>query len=608
MDALHNKVEIINKLYKNISKYSNDISQFHKYELDVETNIPDDIDNINICIKNIEKLYTYLENYTLQSTKNNNKIYSNIFEFYNLINFISYKIDNILCALDKIASSNSKELTYNISDAEIESIGNLYNNIKLLYNKYQTDTIAIDIDIFQYIYSILSKDNWGDTKIIDIVEILNETIKLYPFAINLYAFIMQKILHSCIPLGNDVCNTIINNIELIKNFILLESIKVNLNNKTIVKSNPHIKTFGLTPSGSLKPLSKLVLEIDNNIKDCKLESNLGTLAKSKDVCVILVNRIISKPLEFSLWSLIDWNVSKSFIQGEFAGVNKTIIDRFRTIMFIDIKKQQKWDFSINYYGDINADYLIIIEKLATDAYRLLHIYNRESDFYKKTGGGTYETKIHKTNLTSFIEYVKNNGITPMSTRISEYHKIQERKILENMFLPIKFNMAGINMSSQIVDSKYLRYELHTKLTNEFTEIIKKEYKDGTLIKTNKDIGVIIHHKNLYTIFNSIIIEQYDIYTFKNKENVSPFPFSETIKTFLAKLSLLNRSFIRGVHGKFTEIDIDQSIFSDNISKKIYLNKLFNDIITPVLEKLISNESNVYQSLIYKNSLLKLSVY
>jgi hypothetical protein len=381
-----------------------------------------------------------------------------------------------------------------------------------------------------------------------------------------------------------LCNDIINNIESVKDFILLESIKINLNAKNITKSNPHIKTFGLTPSGKSKTLIDLWVGIGHN--GIKSESNLETLATSQEICIVVINRIISKPIEFNLWNLIDWDISKTFIQGEFAGINQKMIDRFKTIMFIETKKIQKWDFSINYYGDINSNYLTIIEKLGVDAYRLLNIYDRESNFYK-TGGGTYETKIHKKHLKSFIEYVTNEGITNNATRISEYHKIQEREIFKNMFLPIKFNIAGINMSSQIVDSKYLRYELHKKLTDGFNEIIKKEYKDGALIKTIKDIGSIIHHKNLSNIFNSILIEQYDIYTFKNKESTSPFPFSETLKTFLSKISLLNRSFTRGVHGNFIEVKIDQNIFSDNTIKKIFLNKLFNDVITRVLEKQIS---------------------
>ena len=614
MNSLNNKIDRIKKLYNDISKYSDDISQFHKYELDMETDVPDEIDSINICLKKIEKLSDFIKNYEYQLTKDNNNIYKNIFEFYNLINFISYKIDNILRSLDKITNSNSKDLTYNISDSQIESIGNLYNNIKVLYNKYQTDTIKLDIEIFQNIYNILSKDNWYGDEIANIIASLTKIVKLYPFSINLYAFIMQQILQTCLnpkyqsnqksnQENTSLCNDIINNIESVKDFILLESIKINVNSKNISKSNPHIKTFGLTPSGKSKTLNDLFGGIGHSIKS---ESNIETLAKSQEMCIVIINRIIGRPIEFSLWNLIDWNISKTFVQGEFAGINQKMIDRFKTIMFIEAKKIQKWDFSVNHYGDINSNYFMVIEKLSVDAYRLLNIYDRESNFYK-TGGGTYETKIHKKHLKEFIEYVTNNGITNNTTRISEYHKIQERTILKNMFLPIKFNILGINTSSQIVDSKYLRHELHKKLTEGFNEIIKKEYKDGALIKTNKDIGSIMHHKTLSNIFNSILIEQYDIYTFKNKENTNPFPFSETLKTFLSKISLLNRNFNRGVHGNFIEVKIDQNIFSDIILKKIFLNKLFNDVITRVLEKLISNESNIYQSLIYKNSLLNLSV-
>ena len=181
-------------------------------------------------------------------------------------------------------------------------------------------------------------------------------------------------------------------------------------------------------------------------------------------------------------------------------------------------------------------------------------------------------------------------------------------MLKNMFLPIKFNLAGINTRSQIVDSAFLRHELQNKILAGFSEIIKKEYKGGTSIKSPRDLGMIIHHPDISNIFNSIIIEQYDIYTFKNKDNISSFPFSETLNTFLAEISLMNRNFIRGVHGRFTAADIDSKIFEkENISKNIYLNKLFAEIIAPVLKKEISNESNIYQSLIYKNSLLRLSI-
>lgn len=602
MDAIKSKIGKIMKLHADISKYSDDIMQFHTYDLEMDTDVVVELNNIPIILKKI-------------SEKSLDKITSSggigtvetLFTLWHLINLITYKIDNILHELDKIARNDSKKLTYDITDSQIAAIGDLYNNIMALYKKYQKETKQIDIDAIQMLDDILYKTvKWTTGETTTNIKLFTKLVMVYPFSINLYAFVMQKILLKCIPLGESVCNDIIDTIESVKDFVMLESIKIKANSKITHRTNPHIKTFGLTPNGPSKTLPILSKELFD--QSVKTDAGLESVAKSKNICIVLLNRIINKPIEFNLWNLIDWKYSKPFLQGEFAGVNQKMIDRFNTIVFVGIKKCQKWNFDVNHYGKIDSNYFTVIEKLGIGVYRLLNIYNRESDMYRISGGGKCETKIPKEHLTYFIEYVKNKGVVNSSTRISEYHKIQERKILKNIFLPVKFDTKSININSQVIDSKYLRHELRTKLTAGFNEIIKKEYKGGTLIKTNKDIGTIIHHEKMSNIFNSIIIEQYDIYTFKNKENVSTFPFSETLKTFLAELSLINRNFVRGMHGKFTASKLEQKIFSeDNVSKKIYLDKLFTEIIVPVLDKLISNESNIYQSLIYKTSLLRLSV-
>ena len=176
-----------------------------------------------------------------------------------------------------------------------------------------------------------------------------------------------------------------------------------------------------------------------------------------------------------------------------------------------------------------------------------------------------------------------------------------------MFLPISFNLDNIDLESQIIDSKYLRYELATKLVDECMKMVKKDYKKGESIKTTKDIGKIIHNEKLSEIFNRVFIEQYDIYTFKNKENISTFPYSETFKTLLAQLGELNRNFIRNIHDKFVVLDIDKTIFTNSPKdKNSKLKDIFEGIISDVLNALISNKRNIYQALVYKTSLLRLS--
>jgi hypothetical protein len=601
MESIKQKINKLEKLYSDITKYSSEIDKFNSYEIDACMSISDELTEISSILQNINKILKSVEKIT-----DFNSI-EQLFVLWHFINLVVYKIDTILKELDNISRSDSKQLTYEITDSQMESICKLYNNITVLYNKYNTSTVKLDIDIMEILENVIqTHDKFSNISIIQNIHLFTDSVKKYPFSINLYAFIIQKILLKCIPMGESVCNSIIDTVESVKDFIMLESSKYKLNTKTTHKTNPHIKTFGLTPNRQSSNLSDLSKELFG--KSTKTDSGLELIAKSQKICIVISHRIINKPLEFNLWNLIDWKHAKPFLQNINAGINKKMIDRFNTLTFVNTVKHQKWNFEIKYYGKIDSEYFTVIEKLGDDVYRLLNIYDRESDMYMISGGGIHKTKIHKAHIAEFIEYVKNRGIINDNTRVSIYHNIQERKILKNLFLPIKFNTQSINMQSQIVDSKYLRHELRTKLTDGFNEIIKKEYKSGTLIKNTKDIGKIIHHSNMSNIFNSIIIEQYDIYTFKNKENVSTFAFSETLKTFLSTLSLLNRNFIRGLHGKFTSYSLERTIFSeDNVTKKLYLDKMFTEIIVPVLDKLISNESNVYQSLIYKNSLLNLSV-
>ncbi len=569
----------VSELFKGIQKYSEYISQFHKYELNVDFHIPDEIQEIKIIIDKIEKL----------DSKSN---YKKAFEIYHLINKVLYKIDNIIDTLELISKNDTKDLVHDIPDTQMEFIFNFYNKLKILYAKYKAEIDLNDIEYFQYIYKEISKD-----EIMQTIEWLNKTVKQFPFSVNLYAFIMQTMLLNCIPMGSKVCNLIINNIEEIKDFILLESIDVKPNNKIISKTNPPLKTFGLTPSGKAVALAE-IFKLDKSIKIADLTS----IAKLQKICIVILYRITKKPIEFSIWALIDWNIAKDFVQSETEGINQTTIDRYKTIAFVESKKK-KWDFDIEIIGDIDSDHFVIIEKIS-DNYRQLQIYDREADMFK-TGGGAYEKKINRKHLGAFIEYLKNKGNINNCTRISEYHKIQQRKILSNMFLPIKIN--NIDGTPEIINTAYLRLELYKKLTEALNSVIKKDFKNGAGIKSVKDIGSIFYHKDISDKFNSLIIEQYYKYT-KNNKNPSSFPFSELLKSFIADLAVLNRSFTREIHSKYKDIKIDESVFKDNDTKKMFINKQFLICITHAIEKLINDDSNIYQSLIHKNNVLKLDIY
>lgn len=591
------KIKTVQLLYDDIYKYINAIEL---KESDIELSI--DVEQELIDIQgSLKKLHAMDSDYAIIDVK---------YTVWHLVNRIMYKISYIIYELETL--TGNPRLTANMSDTNIEVVGNLLNNIRNIYNKYEKTASQLDVEVMlELTHDIKLCDANNANKLSVNVDL----VKQYPFAISLFAYIMQKNLDACVELSDAIAEMV----EDVKDYILLINTKSSKSTATVSKlyiQNPHIKTFGLTPHGSAKQLSELSKEIFPNMSEKLSVSKFNSITKSKNVCIVVLNRIIRKPIEFSLWNLMDWKYAKEFLQGNVVGIgiNKQDIGRFNTIYFTQAEKKssqkdEKWNFGISHYGDLSSEQFIVMENIGGGLFRLLALYTDRDVFKHVSGGGVLATKIQRSKIPEFVDYIKNKGVIDAETRIAIYHKIQETQVLKNIFLPIKFNVDGINLNSQIVDSKFLRNTLYMRLTERCNILIEKDYKNAEKIKTHKDLGQIVHDKELSNIFNSILVEQYDIYTFKNKENVSNFPFSETLKTFLSQLYMLNRDFVRHMHDNFIATHIDDKIFDSESTrnKNIFVRKLCEDVIKTTLDKLISNESNVYQGLIYKTNMLKLSV-
>jgi hypothetical protein len=559
------KIEKLTALNVNINEYSNKLLEFHEKNI-FNVDITKELAQLN---KNIDLIKT-------DTTQRG------MFKMWHLINHSVYIISTIIDELDEVLQNHSKKIVFDMSDTFIDSLNDLYTAINIMYVTYKRQTDNLDISIIIKLSNDVKNAACLTTDtIINNANKFTDLVKEYPFAVSLYAYIMQSMITDCKTTGRETCVMLLNIIESVKTEIMVP--KSSNNTAHLYKRNPHLKTFGLTPTGTGVPL----LEITKNIFNST--DSLKRVASSNNVCIVVISKVINKPIEFSIWNLIDWKLIQKYAQDENMGINTKLIEKLNTIKFNTIKKQQKWDFSVQYHGDINSDTFYIIENIGGGLYRRLkHKLDIE--------------KISRQSISSFIDHVKNKGVSKNNTRISEYNIIQERAILKNMFLPIKFDITSINVNSQVIDSKYIRNIIYVRLIKQFD----KEYTKSK-IKNNAGVGKLIHSPMLYTIFNSILIEQYNIYTFKNKENVSGFPLSETLKSFLAQLHHLSTQFSKDIHDEFTIFSIDKTIYDDENRKKTYLKTMFSDILKKILEKIITNESNVYQSLIYKTNLLNLSV-
>jgi hypothetical protein len=592
MDTVLDKINRIDNLYMFVKKYSDKIPKFNK----------DFNEKIHMSFININKSFKKINIGNINNDMNVNEI----FTLWNIINEIAYYIKEIIDTIKDISTRHQKQFVMHISEIDLQNINNLYSNIINTYNNYEKVNKSSDIQIIKLFNELINKQlKWNKSNVITNIDIISTLVIKNIYSTSLYTFIVQNVINDCLSYDTYVCEYILNKVETVKDEILLYSYKLEYNTSHIIQSNPRINSFGLTPHGKSMPISELMKSININIKEI---SDLSKISTKEQICFIVLNNIIEKPIEFSLWKLIEWDKAKKYIQSDKMGITQNIIDRTSTINFNYGKKKLKWNFKSEYYGSIDSDYFIIIENINNDSYRLFSTYVKNTDIsgssLHDTSGGGKEYKLHKNQINKFVEYIKHKGISKHPTRISMYHNIHEKKIMKNIFLPINFDIDDINVQSQTYETKYIKHELNTRLSDEFDNIVKKKYIN---INSNKDFGKIIHDKSISDMFNNILIEHYDVFINNLKEkSLNNFPPSEMLHTFLMNLDQLNRQFNRKLHDTFISTNIDKKTYQ-NSSKNIILKKKFEEMIDHVIKVILSDTSNIYQSILYKNSLLKLSI-
>ena len=576
----HRKIEIYIESVKNITIIDID---------DLQDDVKKSFSIIEDLSKNID--YTSPDN-----------IPKNIFHIWHLSEYIIQLMKKIESYISDHLSDTDVVKSENITHKLQKLVINIQLTWDILNKKNKLANVEICENIRKYII-------W-DNNVLDSVATYTSYVKEYPFSILLYCVIIQSSLKYCVKHEKLTCTKIFNMVEGVKNFIMLSDTNRKLGKKILYANNPRLKTFGLTPRGPSSSLQKIFKYIYEETSIKKL-TDLKKLTSQKNICVIIFNSVIKNPMEFELWKIIDWGYAKNLIQPDNAGINSQTIERFTTFKFLDpANKYHKWNFKTQHYGDIESELFIILEYLGLDMYRQLSVYNYETSNFShkfKKGGKSLRRIIQRSRIEHVIEYVKNKGVLFDNTRISEYHRIQENIITKNMFLPIKFDLSAIKENSQELDTAYLRHNMSSRLTKICMSIVKTQYKNGKTIKNMIDIGKIIHSDKLSNMVVTIFIEQYKIYV-KNKIIDNNFPQSELLHTLLNQLKLVGREFIRYIHTGFIETNIDAEIFNMTSQKKnTQLKEIFLGIITPVVDKLISNENNVYQALIYKNVILNLSI-
>lgn len=596
----HNNVEIIN-LVNNIVGKLVEIFNINNNNYILSTNKK---------IEEFEKL-NELNSKILEKLTKENQTTDNSFELLNSIQICSMILKKIQNGLQTILDK-SKSIETLLSRTFIDDTVNFHKKIVLVYSKTCKDEYKYINEIINEIVTneiiYLGAAPTSET----IISYIKKIQKLYYqniFAIDLYTQLINRIiveLPRWIPDDKQIIFYIKYLIELDKSKLFNNEI---INNKEIINKpisaalNPYFKTFNLIP------VTKLInIEEVSQLMFGKNAKNLAEFLKNckdGDYGLIIINRQMPSPITYDMTKLLDWKEAQEFSNKHKPnyGVDELLIDYTETIEKVTgVARKTKWKFNIethlltlNDYENEKYKYVIVLDSLANDQYRI------NSNFLSM--GAKYFIKI-----STIYELYNHCGTSKLKkhaepiSRVASLNKIKIKNALPHIFCPIKIDMNKVNDISIILDPKYLRNEIYLRINEQFKDIIKKKYGDGNKIKDNYTYAAIIHNEDFLIIFSNIITREFHSYLYGTYSDhiMGHIRISEVISSFLNTIYLYQRMFVKEIHDYFKN-----NLFNfEDINIPIRLKNHFDEMTKCVLNKIITNESNVYQTILYKINLLK----
>lgn len=575
----------LKKIYELLSKY------FHEY---TQVNL----DKQKISNKKVETLLLTYSNLLEQKTYNVDYfIYlSNINTYTILISEIMDMLDNThITDIDIISSELSGTYLFNI----IKLYDNTVNKVDKILNENIEDIITNLIEksaetLLKDLDTSIESNNHAN--VMSIYDNIHSSWKLYPNTIKLYSNLTQSIIDKLYKTYKDEWKIFIQKIMDIVELDKTEIMKIPSKDKKDT-CNPPYKRFNLVPSRPVLPLDqiiKLIFNIDMKInQECQLDS----VADAKQCSFLVINNIINKPIHFDIWNLTNYNVSKDLVEDENTGVNNNIIKRFNTIQILSdyvdknichkntnisrTKKRFLWSYKL-YSGTkkvIDDNILFyILETLDGVHYQILTLHETNKNF-----------GLPKSKITCLLNYIKNKTYT--TDRICVVNKFLEKKGLSNMFLKGKVDVNKLSNLSMIFESSTIRHDIYSRIIEWYDNRNIKKISELIALITSEDLKIFVEDT-----YMNIFIEYY------SKKNKDISRFNEVCVTFLQDVSYTCKQFRRLLINFNNEFSTE---YKNKLITKISIDKYFQNLIQEVLQNIISNKSNIYQSVLFKESLINL---
>lgn len=410
----------------------------------------------------------------------------------------------------------------------------------------------------------------------------------------------------CVELFNRVTNTLLDSIEdPALTAAILKKVEVAKNNILIGEKpekfkykniNPFFKSYGLVSVSEICDITTLAKVVfPNNVSLIKTEKEFVALCHANNYEVVICTKHLGRGISYNVLPLLNLEESKSFgtRHSDGDGVSQEFVDRFHTIEYIG-KKSVKWNIDFEHFELKYAKFVIVICSPYPGLYGVISNKIDPPQHFMR-----------KAMVEPFLEFIKNTAIknTYVSTRVGKYNEMSGKEIVNKMFLSVKPDLDSLKIKAQVIDPKYLRNEVYVLILAKFRELFAKDEPQNAY-----EFSKLVHSKEFESIFNHVVMNEYHKYLFRNTsiyevENIS---MSEVYASFLYTMNIYERDFKKRLHDTFLLAMPKNEVFKDP-SRSRLLDEIFDDILKKTLQKIITNENNIFQSILYKLYIFKLSL-
>ena len=503
--------------------------------------------------------------------------------------------------LTKQGSSTSSGLTITLT--YIKDLIQVLANANYTYELYKAE-INSD-DLINKIIAELSLDNIT----IDSINLINDVYLKYckehrgHLIINLYV----KILYQINQISNDkeIVNGVSKIVEALKSQVLKIDEKILVNLRNISNQNRDaniiqklIQLYNMIPANLSLPLNDIISANFKNIDSNDIGLICKMISNEKRFGFIIIRKIINKPLEYNIWTLIDGQYleNNNLVQPTTVGLNDVILNRCKTIRsFESVERggENLQIFNQEFSENMSNNYYYLLETLDGINYRFLIPWS-----------------IEKKNISyyfpaAWLNNINNPEHSP-SCRIESYNTIIANEICKSLHKPF-VTMDILSRDEVQKEESYwksLRNRIKYQILNDFTDLFTELGSVNINNLTSTILNDSLYKSALKHITENIELD--NISSNINLDLVNQVQI-ELTSSYFYDLSNIQKGFRRDVENLYRKEyykKVEHIVNSYQILEvKNKILEVLNVIMDEVLERFVNRRSGIYLSIQKKFDIL-----